>query len=142
MIISVWVICLIMTTTYTAVSAMDLVVIVHPENPVIRLSHKQVSDMFLGRRRAFPTGNSVLVLEAHRNSAIREIFFLRLNGMTLKRLNAYWARLQFSGNVHPPPEMENSRAVLEAVRQNQSAIGYVDAAILDNSVKPVLHLKK
>jgi len=126
----------------STVSASDLVVIVHPDNPMTRISRKDVSDMFLGRQRTFPTGDPALVLEANRNSSIRETFFLRLNGMAIKRLNAYWARLQFSGNVQPPPEMENSQAVLEAVRRHQNAIGYINAGILDDTVKSVLRLKE
>lgn len=125
----------------------EVVVIVHPDNPVQTMTPRQVSDLYLGRSRFIGThqkGSSLpaIIYEHPADSPLREVFFRSLNGMTLSQLNAYWARLRFSGEILPPVALGDSRAVVDAVRRNRSAIGYVDAsAISGASVKIVLHLK-
>lgn len=125
----------------------DLAVIVHPDNPVQTLTQKQVSDLYLGRTRHFSVAESTApiraaVYELPADNPLRENFFHALNGMPIKQLNAYWARLRYSGEVLPPPVLPDSRAVLQMVSHDRNAIGYVDAAVVDNSVKIVLRLKE
>ncbi|MBF0412573.1 MAG: hypothetical protein HQK70_07675 [Desulfamplus sp.] len=119
----------------------EIAVVVNPENPVKNLTSKEISDMFLSRRRTFPSGDPVMVLEQDRDSSLREKFFRLLNGMTLKRVNTYWVRLQFSGEVQPPPVMSNNIAMIDAVRNNRHAIGYVPSEYVDESVHVILILK-
>lgn len=123
----------------------DIAVIVHPENPVKTLTAKQVSDLYLGRNRHFQVNadnNSMAatIYEHPANSSLREKFFRALNGMSVSQLNAYWARLRFSGEVLPPEAVADSRSVLDAVKRNRNAIGYVDASAVDGSVKIVLRI--
>ncbi|MBF0204971.1 MAG: hypothetical protein HQK67_11860 [Desulfamplus sp.] len=121
----------------------DIAVVVNIENKnVEHLTSKQISEIFLSRRRTFPSGDPVVVLEQEWNGAIREAFFRLLNGMTLKRLNAYWGRLQFCGEVQPPAIMPNDMAMLDAIRNNSQAIGYISTVYLDESVRAILILKE
>lgn len=125
--------------------AAEIAVIVHPNNPVSAMSEREVSDLYLGRSRSFKADEQKLpaaVYEQPQDSSLRESFFRTLNGMNLKQLNAYWARLRFSGEVLPPMTLPDSRLVLEAVGRNRGGIGYVDAALVDGSVKVVLRLKE
>ena len=124
--------------------ATEIAVIVHPNNPVVAMSAREVSDLYLGRSRSFSVNDQKLpaaVYEQPQDSTLRESFFRALNGMGLKQLNAYWARLRFSGEVLPPMILADSRTVLDAVSRNRGGIGYVDAALADASVKVVLRLK-
>lgn len=122
-------------------TATEIAVVVNRENSVQNLTCREVSDIYLGRCRTFPSGDFALVLEHQRYRKLRKNFYRLLNGMSLSRLNAYWARLQFSGEVQPPPALPNSTSVIEAVRDNPDAIGYVDAQSVDDSVQVVLYLK-
>lgn len=119
----------------------DVAVIVNLDNPIDAMTSTQVADFFLGRTRMFKSGIDAMILEHPRDSQLREEFFRRINGMSIKQLNAYWARLQFSGEIQPPPTLKDSRAVLESVRKNRNAIGYIDAGLVDNSIRVVLRLK-
>lgn len=125
----------------------DVVVIVHPENPVRSMTPRQVSDLYLGRTRGFGTGDYKgtlwsAVYEHPVNSPLRETFFHSLNGMPIHQINAYWARLRFSGEVLPPMVLADSNSVLEAVSHNRNAIGYIDSAAVSDSVRVVLRLKE
>jgi ABC-type phosphate transport system substrate-binding protein len=125
----------------------EVVVIVHPESPVQVLTPRQVSDLYLGRSRFIARNEReanlpTAIYEHSADSPVREVFIRSLNGMTLSQLNAYWARLRFSGEVLPPVALTSNGAVIDAVRRDRNAIGYVDANAVDGaSVKVVLRLK-
>ncbi len=127
---------------WPAAARSDVVVIVHRDNPVRTMTSRQVSDLYLGRARSFSSGDLAAIYEQPGDSPLRETFFHLLNGIDLKQLNAYWARLRFSGEVLPPVSLPDSRSVLTTVRRDRSAIGYVDPAVLDGSVQVVLRLKE
>lgn len=120
----------------------DIVVVVHPESPVKHLTARAVSDLYLGRKVTVGDGEPLLVLDQPGDSPLRERFFRRLNGMDPRRVNAYWARLQFSGDVQPPTPLTGSQAVLDVVRRNPRAIGYVDASEVGAADHIVLLLKE
>ena len=73
---------------------------------------------------------------------MRSRFFLALNGMSLRSVNAYWARLQFSGVSQPPIPLPDSLAVIKLVHHNRLAIGYVEAPAVTGDVRPLLTLKE
>jgi ABC-type phosphate transport system substrate-binding protein len=120
----------------------DIVVVVHPHSPLKQLTAVEVSDLYLGRIRSLRDGQRLAVLDQPRDSGLRGRFFSLLNGMDLHRLNAYWARLQFSGDTQPPAQLPDSQSVIERVRRDPLAIGYVDATAVTGAVRPVLTLKE
>ena len=120
----------------------DIAVVVNAANPVKQLSVQQVSDLYLGRARSFPNGEYALVFDLMRGDTLRQQFFTSLAGMAPQQVNAYWSRLMFTGQVLPPQQLPNDAMVLDIVRRNPGAIGYVKAQALDASVRVVLTLKK
>ncbi len=120
----------------------DISIIVNSANPIRQMSVKQVSDLYLGRTRTFKGGEYALVFDLARSAPLRERFYGALTGMTPQQVNAYWSRLMFTGQVLPPQAMPDDRAVLDLVRRNASAIGYVPAERVDASVRAVLTLKE
>ena len=103
---------------------------------------RQISDFYLGRARSSESSELLNIYEQPVDSTLREKFFRGLNGMNLKQLNAYWARLRFSGEVLPPVSLPDNLAMLNTVRRDRNALGYVDAAALDSSVRLVLLIKE
>ena len=119
----------------------DVFVVVHRDSPLRELTPSQVSDLYLGRSRSLPGSEAILVIERGQDSSLRASFFRLLNGMSLKQINVYWVRLQFSGQVLPPPNFGDSKLLLAAIRSNRLAIGYIDASEADDSVSVVLRLR-
>ena len=120
----------------------DIAVIVNAANPVKQMSVQLVADLYLGRARTFPGGEYALVFDLPRDDALRDKFFTSLAGMSLQQVNAYWSRLMFTGQMLPPQPLPNDRAMLDIVRRNSGAIGYLKAEGLDTSVRVVLMLKE
>ncbi|HLA34408.1 MAG TPA: hypothetical protein VJ001_06015 [Rhodocyclaceae bacterium] len=126
----------------SAPASAEIAVIANRDSPVQSLTTKQVSDLYLGRSRTLALGETLTVFEQPVDSPLREMFFLSLNGMKIKQVNAYWARLRFSGEIMPPQSLSDSKAVIEAVKRERNAVGYIDAAMANSSVRVVLTLKE
>jgi len=114
----------------------EVVVITNKMNSISQLSDKELSDLYLGRTKQI-NGNKVELYELPINDEIRGQFFKQINGMSLPQLNAYWARLRFSGRIFPPIALENSTTVIDKVLTNKNAIGYIDSQFVNDSVKVI-----
>lgn len=115
----------------------DLAIIVHPSSGVDALTREEASHLFLGRVKTLPSGERAIVLDSVPQ---RDAFYRGLVGKGLAEINAYWARLRFSGRTQPPEQLQDSRAVLERVANEPGAIGYVDPLVTDKRVRTVLKL--
>lgn len=136
---------LVATATIAATATVahaDLYVVVNASNPVREMSHDQVQDLFMGRARSFPGGGTVLPLDQARNGPTRAVFYRLLTGMDMAQVNAHWARLMFSGQGLPPLPLPTEAAVVDVVRHNPAAIGYLDQAPADRTLQVVLVLKE
>lgn len=120
----------------------DIFVIVNRANPVQNLTNKELVDIYMGRKRVFAGGQYVLAFDQSRDGEVRERFYELLTGMTLSQVNGYWSRLIFTGQMLPPKALPDDRAVLESVRNNPGAIGYVESLPKDDTIKVVLQLKQ
>ncbi len=116
----------------------ELVVIAHLRNNINTLTIKQVQDIFLGRTRVFPNGKFALPID--QSSPLRAEFYQKLTSYPVEYINAYWARIMFTGQASPPQQLPNDEAVLQTVRDNEGAIGYIDNAHVDKTVHTLLIL--
>ncbi len=116
----------------------ELAIIVHINNKVASLTAKEVQDIFLGRSRTFPHGKFALPID--QSSSLRAEFYQKLTGRPVEQINAYWARIMFTGQASPPQQLPDDKAVLQTVRENEGAIGYIDTAQVDKTIRVVLRL--
>ena len=118
----------------------DVAVITHPDNPV-QLDDMQLRNIFLGKIKVFDNGMPVFPIDIEPGDASRDIFVSKILHKNEANLNAYWARMLFSSKGRPPEEVEDSAAVMKTVSANKSAIGYVDASVVDSSVRVLRVIK-
>lgn len=123
------------------VARAEIVVIVHPSNPVSNLSRDQVIDLYMGRVIVFPGGGLALPLDQSPGSDAQRAFYQGLIGRSVAEVKAWWARLLFTGAASPPRALPSAAAVLKTVRENPNAIAYIDSGDVDERVKIVYRLK-
>ncbi len=99
-------------------------VIVNVQSELTLLNRKQVMSLFLGRARSFPNGKSTKAFDYQIGSQLRKNFFEWLTGKSISDIDAYWARLRYSGRTSPPKVITDMNTILNIVAQNQSAIAY------------------
>lgn len=115
-------------------------VIVNSSNRLTSISYENVSRIFLKKTTKFPNGLSASPVDLPGNSAVRQDFSEDVYGKSASAVNAYWQQLIFSGREIPPPQ-KSERGVLDFVRSNEDAIGYVSATTDTSGVKVVLVTK-
>ena len=118
----------------------DVYVIVNSNNPVQSMSQKDVLDLFMGRRKSFSSGRFAQTLDMPKESEDKAHFYKLLTDMDMSQINSYWARLIFSGQTLPPKVLDSEHAMLENIRKNVDAIGYVQSQPDDKNVRVVLVL--
>lgn len=118
----------------------EQVVIVNANRAVDVISQDEVINIFMGRYRKLPDGTIVYPLDLRGDSDARRSFYRKLLDKDLAEINAYWARLVFSGRTTPPAILDSQQAVVNKVAGDAAVIGYVDSQYLNPRVKVVYRL--
>lgn len=121
-------------------AAGGLVVIVNPASGVTALQPSDAVNIFMGRYRKLPSGLVAFPIDIGERSAERENFYRQLVHKDLAEVDAYWARLVFSGQTSPPLQVPDGKTAVQLVAGNRAAIAYVDRSAVDDRVKVVLEL--
>jgi ABC-type phosphate transport system substrate-binding protein len=115
----------------------DVVVVVSARNHHVNLTRNQVVDIFLGRLHHFPNDGTVTPVDQAEGSPSRDEFYLKYSGQSPAQIKAYWSKLIFTGRGRPPPEAVNGTEVKKFIARHPNAIGYIQANLVDDSVKVV-----
>lgn len=121
-------------------AAGEIAVVVSAKSTVTRLTQNEVIDIFLGRHRELPGGLAALPIDQPKASPTRADFYRALTNKTLSEINAYWARLYFSGKANPPTQADKPADVALHVLNTNGGIGYLDQDQLDPRFRVVLKL--
>ncbi|MCP3957964.1 MAG: hypothetical protein GY719_08940 [bacterium] len=114
----------------------DFVVVVHPDNPTESLDRRQLSRIFLRVMNVWNDGGKIEPVDQAPESPVRRAFSKAIHGKSTFSIQSYWQRRIFSGQSTPPTELPSDQKVLEIVRREPGAIGYVSAdARLTGGVK-------
>lgn len=118
-------------------SAQDFQVVVNASSSVSELTSDQVSKLFRKKERRLG-GESAIPVDLNKNLPIRETFSRAVHGSSVNDIESYWMQQVFSGKDEPPDQMGTEAELLEFVRSNPGAIGYVSAGTpLGDGVKAI-----
>ncbi|WP_228712279.1 phosphate ABC transporter substrate-binding protein [Marinobacter sp. NP-6] len=115
----------------------DIAIIGNPAGPD-SLTLEQVRDIYLNRSKSLPGGQRVVPYELPETSAVREAFHKKVTGRSGAQLKAFWSQQVFTGKGQPPQELGSESAVKASVASTPGGIGYIDADLVDDSVKVLL----
>jgi ABC-type phosphate transport system substrate-binding protein len=106
----------------------DFVVIVNTFNPFVTIRAEELSHLFLKKAMTWSNGQVAMPVDQREDSPLRRRFAARVLNKDTMSLKSYWQQMVFSGKAVPPPALDSDDAVLEFVRRNPYAVGYVSAA--------------
>jgi ABC-type phosphate transport system substrate-binding protein len=118
-----------------ATAAEQAIVIVNPSNPTATMNKADVSKLFLKQTGTWSDGAKVVPVDLAKTSATRADFTRAVHGRSMEAILAYWNQKMFSGADVPPPQKTSERDVIEFVRANPGAVGYVSASAPVQQVK-------
>ena len=116
--------------------ASDFVVIANKAN-LQAIDKAQVARIYTGMSNSWPDGSPVMPLDQSEASAIRTQFTEAVTGKSMANVQAAWAKLVFTGKSQPPKVVNGDREVKKAVAANKNAIGYINPASVDDSIRVI-----
>ncbi len=117
----------------------EIAVITNVQNNQVPLTRLQVQDIFMGRMRAFPNGQFATTYD---QTTLRDDFYQQLTQRPIAQINAYWARLMFSGQTSPPIKLTDDQSVIKAIQENIGAIGYINKKNASHQAIRILFILK
>ncbi|RTZ15950.1 hypothetical protein EJ063_09205 [Vibrio aquaticus] len=112
--------CLLLMTTQAFA---DIYVVVSEKSPMSHFEIEEVADVYLGRKKTL--GSTYVDQVLDRTGEDRKRFFSAVTNMTESQVNAYWAKLKFSGSMRAPDKVSSDQGMLEKIIENPQAIGYM-----------------
>ena len=124
----------------TVPSTASIYLVVSAISPLKTVTQKEVIALYTGRSRSLNGSDSATPLDQRRDSDARAEFYQTLTGKDIASINSYWARLHFTGQVQPPQTVADDAAMVQRLRADPSAIGYLTRDPQDASLRVVLRL--
>ena len=115
----------------------DAVAVVSSKSVITSLSKVEMADIFLGKSSHFPGGVTAVPIDLQEGSSTRDDFYKRLTGKSAAQLKTYWTKIIFTGRGEPPREASSSAVMKRLLLENSSAIGYLEANLVDASLRVV-----
>ncbi|MEQ1556779.1 MAG: hypothetical protein ABL915_08280 [Gallionella sp.] len=115
-----------------------LAIIANHDGDYATLTRRQVVDIYMGKLTVLNNGTFPQPVDYQGNPEIRERFYRLMTGKNLAQINAYWARMSFTGQANPTRLLPDQKAMLRAVGKNQDALGFVDKDEVTPSVKSLM----
>ena len=110
----------------------ELVLVVSNRSSIEHLSREQTINIFMGRYRKAPNDTTIRPLDLEKEAPERRLFYRQLIDKSLEEVNAYWARLMFSGRTAPPIPVKGQTELLDILLNDPATIGYVDRSWLNS----------
>jgi ABC-type phosphate transport system substrate-binding protein len=123
-----------------SLSVNALVLVVNESSSINSLTKRQVVDIYMGRYSTFPNGEHVLPIDLPQQSDVKKQFYLQLVQQNEKKINAYWARLLFSGSAKPPIVIDTVDEIIRAMQKNKEMIAYIPESEVRKGLKVVFNL--
>jgi ABC-type phosphate transport system substrate-binding protein len=114
----------------------DVAIVVHPSN-TSTFDKKTIKKIFLGKKKSFSNGRSIILLSSPPTSAATKEFNKKVIGKSSNQVNAYWSKMIFTGKGTPPQSLPSKEDIISAITANPDAIGYVDSSGITDAVKTV-----
>ena len=115
----------IMTLMAGATSAADFKIVVNSSNPIDSISRDRLADIFLKKLTRWDSGHAITPVDQSERTAVREQFTRGGLHKEVAWIEGYWQKMIFSGRATPPARLVSDAEVIEFVRNNPDAIGYV-----------------
>ncbi|GIU16445.1 hypothetical protein TUM4644_00540 [Shewanella colwelliana] len=97
------------------------------------ISASDAKKLFLGKG-----SSSSVPFELDEGNATRSEFHDKVTRKSDAQLKAYWSKQVFTGKGNPPATVSSAAAMKSTVASTPNAVGYIDEADLDDTVKVIL----
>jgi len=93
--------------------------------------------IYSGESKSWANGGAVAAFDLPEDNPARAAFATDVMGKNLGNMKSLWAQNVFAGKAVPPKVVASDDEMKKTVAANKSAIGYIKASAVDDSVKVV-----
>ena len=115
----------------------EFIVIVNKSNNESTLHRVQLKRIFLRKVRTWENGNEIKPVEQDIDSITRRAFSIKIIGKDVEIVLNYWHQQIFTGRGVPPPVLASDKEVIDFIKSNPDAIGYISRNAISPEVKMV-----
>ena len=119
-----------------AVFGQELAVIVNPSTDVSSLTRSKLKNIYLGKKSSWGDG-SAINFSILNSGPVHTAFLKTYVKKSPSQFSTFWKKAVFTGTGTPPKQLNNEKAMLDFVANNPGAIGYIDKANINDSVKEI-----
>ncbi len=116
----------------------DLAIIVNPNSAVTQASADEIKRLYIGKTKLLDDGTRLVPVDHGDGREIKTEFYDKVVQKPLERLKIHWSRLTFSGRGRPPEVLGDDAKIKAWVASHDDAVGYIEADMVDESVRAVL----
>lgn len=113
----------------------SLVIVTHKTLQTSELKKRTLREIFTLQMPRWPDGTVTKVVVLDHRSRPHQVFTREFLNVMSYQLYRHWERVIFSGRASPPIIVDDFPALAETVAATPGAIGYLNTASLDESLK-------
>ncbi len=117
---------------------MELALIVHRDNKIDQISSRNLSRIFKQEKKYWPDNQKIYLIMQEDGTSEKAIFVDKIYKMRPNELKRFWLAKIISGEILSfPKTLSSNNSVKRFVSQIPSAVAYIDATLVDDTVKVV-----
>lgn len=116
----------------------EVAVIVNSANSD-NINEMLIKKIYLGKSKAFPSGAKVKVYTLPSSQADTEYFRQKALKKSNSQFKSYWSKLAFTGKGIPATEVDSAADIIDAIKKDPKAIGFVNVNDVSSDVKVVVN---
>jgi ABC-type phosphate transport system substrate-binding protein len=128
---------LIMGITLASFSSLAEVSVIVNSGNSDAVDAKLIKRIYLGKAKSFPAGEKITVLTLNDDAPETEYFRQKALKKSNSQFKSHWSKLAFTGKGTPPKKISSPAEMINEVKSNTSAIGFVDSSAVTGDVKVV-----
>ena len=123
-------ICFYVTCAYA-----DVVIIANKSVKEDRKSKDDIKNIFLGKIVKWEDGTKINIAVLKKENELHKTFAKDYTQKTTSQFEKWWRQMVFTGKGTLPKTFESQETLVEYVKENGGAIGYVDNADITGEIK-------
>ncbi len=127
--------CLLLVAVLSMAAFGQTVIIVNSANPVKAATRAEIANFYLGKTTQWSDGTKAVPIDQKKSSQAGAMFLEKIVKMKESDFKKTWVEKMLSGEAEPLQVKGSDDEVVEFVKANTGAIGYISAKSVADGVK-------
>ncbi len=128
---------IILLMLLTTVLNAKIIVIINKDSDIKVIPKPAAKAIFMGELKSLK-GIDELIVAIQNDNDSHNGFLQEFTGLSSSDFKKHWEKMIYTGKAIEPEVFNSDKEVIDFVKSNKGAIGYIDVKSLDDSVKAVM----